>query len=281
MVTGATVSALNGYDVNNVEYGNDFKLTISLDDAHSKSKYMVYASLLQLSPKSASGNESVYEILNVRDNINITISPITENVYNIPVIQSLNGLISPITTTVAHGKEQTFSIVANTGYFIKDVMVDGVSVGSVDSYTFEKVTANHSITAEFALNMYTITVKQSDNGMICPSNITTGHGSSRLFTITPDANYHITDVVVGGVSIGVQKTFTFTNITKSHTITTTFAINTYSLTVTQSANGNISPSKTVVSHGNGATFTITPESGYKIVKVKVDVINVGEVESYI
>ena len=38
-----------------------------------------------------------------------------------------------------------------------DVLVDGVSVGAVTSYTFTDVTADHTIAASFAINTYTIT----------------------------------------------------------------------------------------------------------------------------
>jgi len=40
----------------------------------------------------------------------------------------------------------------NTGYVILDVLVDGVSVGAVSSYTFNNVTANHTIAANFGYN---------------------------------------------------------------------------------------------------------------------------------
>ncbi|HSD83484.1 MAG TPA: PKD domain-containing protein, partial [Anaerolineae bacterium] len=54
--------------------------------------------------------------------------------------------------TVNYGGSITFTIVANTGYHIADVGVDGVSQGAIGSYTFGNVTANHTITAAFALN---------------------------------------------------------------------------------------------------------------------------------
>ena len=47
------------------------------------------------------------------------------------------------------GASQTFAIAAQEGYAIADVLVDGQSVGAVDSYTFENVTANHTIAAVF------------------------------------------------------------------------------------------------------------------------------------
>ena len=47
------------------------------------------------------------------------------------------------------GADKTFQIVPNNGYKILDVKVDGVSVGAKTSYTFSKVSANHTITATF------------------------------------------------------------------------------------------------------------------------------------
>ena len=37
----------------------------------------------------------------------------------------------------------------NSGYAVKDVVVDGKSVGAVTTYTFSKVDANHTIAATF------------------------------------------------------------------------------------------------------------------------------------
>ena len=50
-----------------------------------------------------------------------------------------------------------------------DVLVDGVSVGAVTSYTFTNVTANHTIAASFAINTYTITATAGANGTIEPA----------------------------------------------------------------------------------------------------------------
>ncbi len=51
-----------------------------------------------------------------------------------------------------YGASQTFTITPNTDYHVADVLVDGVSVGAVTSYTFSNVIANHTISASFALN---------------------------------------------------------------------------------------------------------------------------------
>ena len=60
------------------------------------------------------------------------------------------GTIDPAgEVSVKEGASQTFAIAAQEGYAIADVLVDGQSVGAVDSYTFENVTADHTIAALF------------------------------------------------------------------------------------------------------------------------------------
>ena len=57
--------------------------------------------------------------------------------------------------SVTEGESATFTITANDGYEVSDVKVDGTSVGKRTSYTFESVTAAHTIEATFAFANYT------------------------------------------------------------------------------------------------------------------------------
>ena len=67
-----------------------------------------------------------------------------------------------------------------------DVLVDGVSVGAVTSYTFTNVTANHTIAASFAIDTYTITASAGANGTISPTGaVSVNYGANQTFTITP------------------------------------------------------------------------------------------------
>ena len=63
-----------------------------------------------------------------------------------------HGKIAPAagTITVPKGESKTFTITPDSGYHIKDVLVDGKSVGAVSTYTFENVVDNHTIHATFA-----------------------------------------------------------------------------------------------------------------------------------
>lgn len=62
-----------------------------------------------------------------------------------------NGSIDPSgTVNVDYGGSQTFSIAADEGYEIDQIVVDGVSRSITDRYTFDDVTASHSISVSFS-----------------------------------------------------------------------------------------------------------------------------------
>ena len=70
--------------------------------------------------------------------------------YTITATAGEGGSITPAgEVSVKEGASQKYTITAFEGYAIADVLVDGQSVGAVDSYTFENVTANHTIAAVF------------------------------------------------------------------------------------------------------------------------------------
>jgi alpha-tubulin suppressor-like RCC1 family protein len=60
------------------------------------------------------------------------------------------GTISPATPqSVAAGGSATFTIIPDSGYKIADILVDGASVGTVPTYSFSGLIANHAIGASF------------------------------------------------------------------------------------------------------------------------------------
>jgi hypothetical protein len=69
--------------------------------------------------------------------------------YTITVNAGLHGSIKPGTGLVSDGAAPVYSIAADTGYRIADVLVDGSSVGAAASYTFAPVHAGHTISASF------------------------------------------------------------------------------------------------------------------------------------
>src|SRR5207244_4102552 len=163
-----------------------------------------------------------------------------------------------------------------------DVLVDGVSVGAVSSYTFNHVTGSHTIAATFAVGVETIAASQGADGSISPAgSVSVDCGSSRTFTITPAACYHVADVLVDGVSVGAVSSYTLNNVTGNHTIAASFAVGVETITASAGAHGAISPSSAVaVDCGSDQTFTIAPDACYHVADVLVDGISVGAVTSY-
>ena len=70
--------------------------------------------------------------------------------YTIRIASPVNGVIHPSgTIRVTHGEKRRFQIIPLPGYRVSVVLVDKVSVGPVNSYTFNNVTADHVIEAIF------------------------------------------------------------------------------------------------------------------------------------
>ncbi|MCM8785471.1 MAG: carboxypeptidase regulatory-like domain-containing protein [Candidatus Omnitrophica bacterium] len=70
--------------------------------------------------------------------------------YTITATAGPGGSISPSGQVIVNeGQDQIFNIAANQGYQIADVLVDGISVGAVTSYTFYNVSSDHTIHATF------------------------------------------------------------------------------------------------------------------------------------
>ena len=70
--------------------------------------------------------------------------------YTITLSAGEGGAVDPEgAQTVVHGSDLAVTITADEGYLIEDVLVDGVSVGAVATYTFEDVNADHSLEATF------------------------------------------------------------------------------------------------------------------------------------
>ena len=131
----------------------------------------------------------------------------------------------------------------------------------------------------------TITATAGMNGSIDPAGaVQVNKGDDQTFTIKPDKGYEIEDVAVNGVSVGAVDSYTFYNVQAPQAIYASFkpiAPNTFTITASAGTNGSISPSGTVtVTEGEDITFTITPDSGYKISDVIVDGESIGAEESY-
>lgn len=154
---------------------------------------------------------------------------VTEAVtHTITVTTGANGSIDPSgvegVLTVADGDHQAFTITPNAHYVIDDVLVDGVSTGPDDSYTFTAIDEDHTIAATFAVITHTVTTSAGANGSISPDGASSvNEGDNLVLTVTPDEGYVVDTVTVDGSPASLTDGgYTFLNVTADHTIAITF-----------------------------------------------------------
>ncbi len=155
--------------------------------------------------------------------------------YTITATAGNGGTISPSgAVPVIQGASQTFTITPNLGYHVADVLVDGASVGALTSYTFTNVMTNHTISASFAVDTYTLTVNinPAGGGGVSPSGGTYNSGTSVQLTATANPGYTFSSWSgLGNGDVGNGNVATIT-MNANKTITANFTQNQYTTTVT-------------------------------------------------
>ncbi|MBR4135472.1 MAG: fibronectin type III domain-containing protein [Bacteroidales bacterium] len=131
----------------------------------------------------------------------------TAKTYTITASAGANGTITPSgVATVNFGDNKSYSFTPANGYEVANVMVDGMSMGAISSYTFVNVVANHTINVTFKLQECEL-----------PTNMQT------IFVDTTSATlywYH-----AGAVSYDIQyKAVTDATFTTTNTTQTTYTL---------------------------------------------------------
>jgi hypothetical protein len=197
-----------------VNYGASQTFTVTPNTGYSVSNVTVDGASV--------GAVTRYTFSNISANHTITavFSPITFSVY---ASAAGRGNISPSgNVSVAIGKSQTFELIPISNNKVSQVLVDGSSVGAGSSYSFSNVSGNHTILAVFT-GSYQISASTVGKGAVSPAgNIGVSTGETLSFTMTPAPNYQIANLAVDGKSVGAVSSYTFVNITTSHTIQATF-----------------------------------------------------------
>jgi len=211
----------------------------------------------------------------------------------------INTLLTSYPANISHDNYATFEFASSQAGATFECMINAGNYFSCSSpYTFNnlgngnyifKVRAkdiNGNPDASPAIynwqiyNSSTITTSTGEGGSISPVSPTVIYSGSQSFTIAPTTGYHIVEVKVDGVSKGVITSHTFTDVIADHTLEAYFAVNSYSVSTIIGDGGTISPSSATVYYGNSQTFTITPDTGLKVLDVKVDGISQGPVTNY-
>jgi hypothetical protein len=158
------------------------------------------------------------------------------------------------------------------------------SDGSSIQYFYD---ANGNLIAKIPGNQaYTIMASAGPGGTISPASwVTVASGGSQTFSITPNPDWYIVNVVVDGASVGQVTSYNFTNVVHEHTIQAMFApysADTYTITTSVSGSGSIEPGSAQVGYRGTQNFVIIPDAGngYHVSNVVVDGNPVGAVSAY-
>ena len=119
-------------------------------------------------------------------------------------------------------------------------------------------------------------------GSIYPNGtVSVSCGTNQTFTITPDACYLISDVIVDGQSQGPITQYTFPNVLADHSIRVQFSQKSYTINATAGTGGSIYPSGNVsVSCGSDKRFVMIPDTYFKVLSVLVDGSDIGKADNY-
>lgn len=255
---------------NSVEYGSNYTFTVIPDACYEIGTVTVNGSEVILDANNS------YTIQNVtaEQTINATFNRIS---YTITASAGNGGTISPAgDVEVNCGESKSFSIAANEGYMISDVLVDGQSIGAQSAYTFTNVNANHSISATFEEippeEIVIVVNADSNGGSVYPSGTQTiTEGENFTFIVTPNACYEIGTVTVNGtaVELDANNSYTITNVTSEQAINVTFNQIVYTIAASAENGGTINANNTA-NCGENFTFSVTPDNCYEIGTVTVN-----------
>lgn len=219
-----------------------------------------------------SGHAATYTFSNVQQDhdLEVVFEILT---YNVHALATGGGNIEPAGTLVfEHGDSQTYTMTADDedGYELKNVLLDGVSLGAVEELHLAHIQSDHVIEAIFGLRQYPIIASAIGDGSITPAGtVTITHGLDQAFFMEADEGHHISQVMVDGDLlhpdlftsdyIGVY-THTFTQVQGPHSISVTFSINTYEITALPNEDdfGSVLGGGTY-DHGDTVELTANPE----------------------
>lgn len=173
------------------------------------------------------------------------------------------GIVSPAGQTVEHGKNATVTANRKTGYKFDGWYNGNTKVTSTNPYTFAP-TANITLTAKWAINTVSDTIKisPSGGGTVSPNPVTGQENTTISVTATPATGYNFKHWRYNDSSASGGYSESTTNplkviITGKRDITAVFELKSY--TVTWNANGGtVSPASTTKTHGSTLGTLPTP-----------------------
>ena len=150
------------------------------------------------------------------------------------------------------------------------VYSDPISISATTTLQFfakDMAGNSEAVKTENYVRTYSVIASAGVGGAIAPmGTVTVTHGSTAVFTVTPDTGYHISSVTgCGGTLSG--DTYTVGAVTADCAVSATFAVDTFAVNFVSGSNGTLTGTASqAINYGGSATaVTAVPSTGYHFV----------------
>lgn len=214
---------------------------------------------------------------------NLQEKPPVQKEFTITAVAHGGGIIDPSgAVKVEEGKDQVFTIRPYEGFEIKEVFVNGESVGAVTEYKFEVVRSDASIEVFFAEKEAVQADKTKLNESIAAAEELLKHAEDYV----PEDIQNLMEVLEAAKAVAADPAVTQETVDAAQNALDA-AMNIapiqkeFAIMAAAGEGGSITPCGTVkVERGMSQTFAIQPKEGYVISDVLVNGQSVGAVAEY-
>ena len=214
---------------------------------------------------------------------NLQEKPPVQKEFTITAVAHGGGTIDPSgAVKVEEGKDQVFTIQPYEGFEVKEVFVNGESVGAVTEYKFEAVRADASIEVFFAEKEAVQADKTKLNESIAAAEELLKHAEDYV----PEDVQNLMEVLDAAKAVAADPAATQETVDAAQNALDA-AMNIapiqkeFAIMAAAGEGGSITPCGTVkVERGMSQTFAIQPKEGYVISDVLVNGQSVGAVAEY-
>lgn len=272
-VSNATITAMEGYNKDKVDYGADFKFKVTPDEHYHVTSVQVGESTL-----TADAN-GVYTISKVEGAT--TIKAVAEKDTFKVNFEGEHFTAAAYTgfnkDDVKYGDSFKFTITPEEHYHIVSVKAGETTLTAEDGvYTLTSVEANQTVTVLTEIDSFAI----SFSGEHITATPMEGYdankvnyGSDFKFTVAAEAHYNVVSVKDGDTLLtATEGVYTLTNVTKATTITLTVELDTHTVTFTGEGYEVIEVegfNKNSIVHGGEYSFKLKANEHTHISSVKV------------
>jgi uncharacterized repeat protein (TIGR02543 family) len=208
-------------------------------------------------------------LTNVQSNMTVTAN---FDPFTVTFASSGNGTLNGSNNQTVNYGGTTSAITAMPApnYHFVNWTGSGGFTSTTNPLVLTNVSANQSITANFAIDTFTVNFTSSGNGTLSgsPSQTINYNGSTIAVVPVPATGYHFVNWTgTGGFITSTMNPLVVTNVTANQIITANFALDTFAVNFVNGANGTLSgTTNQVVSYGSSTTaVAAVPAPNYHFV----------------